>query len=85
MSDYKIWAGLDRDKNGGGLIGFVKKCLICKRLKNFKTITNKCICSEITICKRKWLCFSTCRSSSNENFKVFFEELTNSFSKANES
>ena len=46
----------DRYKNVGGLIEFVKKDLICKRLKNFETSTSESICPEITICKREWLC-----------------------------
>ena len=34
--DYRIRARRDKHKNGGGLIEFVKKVLICKRLKNLK-------------------------------------------------
>ena len=63
---------LDRHKNEGGLIEFVKKGLICKRLKNFEISTSECICSEITIWKRKWLCFSIYRPPSYENLEVFF-------------
>ena len=85
IPDYEIKARRDRHKNGGGLIEFVKKGLICKRLKNFKTSASECICSEITISKRKWLCFSIYRPPSNENLEIFFEELTNSLSKASES
>ena len=85
IPDYKIRVRHDRHKNGGGLIEFVKKGLICKWLKNLKTSTNECICSKITICKRKWLSFSIYRPLSNENVEVLFEELTNSLSKANES
>ena len=54
-------------------------------LKNFETSVSECICSEITISKRKWLCFSIYRLPSNENLEIFFEELTNSLSKASES
>ena len=85
IPDYEVRARRDRHKNGGGLIEFVKKGLICKRLKNFETTTSECIYSEITISKRKWLCFSIYRPTSNENLEIFFEELTNSLSKASES
>ena len=54
-------------------------------LKNFETSVSECICSEITISKRKWLCFSIYRPPFNENLDIFFEELTNSLSKASES
>ena len=43
------------------------------------------ISSEISISKRKWLCFGIYRSPSNENLEIFIEELTNSLSKASES
>ena len=85
IPDYEIRARRDRHKNVGGLTEFVKKGLICKRLKNFETSPSECICSEITISKRKWLCFSIYRPPSNENLEIFFEELTSSLSKAFES
>ena len=85
IPDYEIQARRDRHKNGGGLVEFVKKGLIFKQLKNFETSTTECICSEIIICKRKWLFFSIYRTRSNENLEVFVEELTNSFSKTSES
>ena len=85
LLDYEIRARPDRHKNGGGLIEFVQKGLICKRLKNFETSAGECICFEITISKRILLCFSICRPPSNENLELFFEELTNSLSKASES
>ena len=61
----------DYEINGGGLIQFVKKGLICKRLKNFETNPSEWICSEITISKRKWLCFSIYRPPPNENLEIF--------------
>ena len=75
--DYEIWARHDRHKNGGGLIKFVKNGLICKWLKNFEISLSECICSEIAICKRKWLCFSIYKTPSDENLESFFEYLTN--------
>ena len=73
IPDYEIRARRNRHKNGGGLIEFVKKRPICKRLNNFETSVSECICSEITISKRKWLCFSIYRPLSNENLEIFFE------------
>ena len=76
IPDYEIRA---RNKNGGDLIQFAKKGPIFKRLKNVKTSTSECVSSEITICKRKWLCFSIYRPPSNENFEVlnFKIDVTN--------
>ena len=47
-----------RDQNtyGGGLIELIKKGLICKRLKTFETVNSECICSELTISNKKWVC-----------------------------
>ena len=70
--NYEIRARHDRQKNGGGLIEFIKKGLICKRLKNVEASASECICSEITRSKRKWLCFSIYRSPSNENLEILF-------------
>ena len=52
LPNYEIRARHGKDKNTGGLIEFVKKGLICKRLKIFETRKSKCICSEITISKK---------------------------------
>ena len=75
----------DYEIKGGGLIQFVKKGLICKRLKNFETNPSEWICSDITISKKKWLCFSIYRPPFNENLEIFFEELKNSLSRTSES
>ena len=85
LPNYKIRARRDRDKNGGGLIEFVKKGLICKKLKIFEPRKSECICSEITVSKKKWLCFSVYRPPSHDNLELFFDELTSSLSKASES
>ena len=69
IPDYEIQARQGRDKNGGSLIEFVKKCLICKLLKNFETSRSKCICSEIIICERKRLSFNIYRPPFSENLK----------------
>ena len=37
ISNYEIRNGRDRDKNGGGLIKFVRKGFITKRLKDYET------------------------------------------------
>ena len=75
----------DYEIKGGGLIQFVKKGLVCKRLKNFETNPSEWICSDITISEKKWLCFSIYRPPFNENLEIFFEELTNFLSKTSDS
>ena len=72
-------------REGGALIEFVKKGLMCKKLKIFEPRKSECICSEITMSKKKWLCFSIYRPSSHDNLELFFDKLTRSLSKASES
>ena len=44
------------DKNSGGLIEFVKKGIICKRISEFELSFSEYICSELAISNTKWLC-----------------------------
>ena len=47
VENYDIWNGKDRNKHGSGLIQFVRKGLICKKIKVPKNVTNEIILSEI--------------------------------------
>ena len=53
-----------------------------KRLKDYETQICETICSEFTISKRKWICFSVYRPPSYNNLIILFEELTKSVCKA---
>ena len=77
-SNYEIRDQRDRDKNGGGLIKFVRKDFITKRLKDYKAQICETICSEFKIFRRKWICFSVYRLPCYNNLIIFFEELTKS-------
>ena len=85
MSHYKRGARGDRSKYGDGLIEFVKKGLICKRLKTFETVNSDRTCSELTISNNKWICFSVYYHHSQGNLELFFDELSSCLSKASES
>ena len=74
IDNYEIRNRKDRDKNGGGLIEYVKKGVICKQINNFD-ICNEIICSELTVRNKKWVIFSVYRPPSNSNLKSFFGEL----------
>ena len=82
ISNYEIRNRRDRDKNGGGLIEFVRKGFITKRLKDYETQFCETICSEFTVSKNKWICFSVYRPPSYNNLIIFFEELTKSVCKS---
>ena len=46
IENYEITARRGRDGHGGGLIEFVKRGIICKRVKQFETVISESICSE---------------------------------------
>ena len=86
IENFEIRKRKDRNKNGGGLIEYVSKGLICKEINEIsKSINNEIICSEITIRNKKWLIFNVYRPPYHNNLNDFFEELenllTNAFSK----
>ena len=51
--DYELRNCRNRDKSGGGLIKFVKKGIINKRLRDLETNLSQAICTEITISKKR--------------------------------
>ena len=71
---YEVRARRDRHKHEGGLIEFVRQGFICKRLKKYEPNCSEYICSEFTISKKNWICFSIYRPPSTVNIKTFFEE-----------
>ena len=75
INNYEIRARRDRDKNGGGLTEFVRKSLICKRLRKYKSLNIEVICSEVTISNKNWVIFSIYRPPHYSNLLAFFKEL----------
>ena len=65
-----------------GLIEFVRKGFITKKIKKYETKVSEIIASEFTISKKKWFCLSFYRPPTSNNLDIFFEELANSLSKA---
>ena len=82
LNGYEVRARRDRHKHGGGLIEFVRQGFICKRLKKYEPNCSERICSEFTISKKKWICFSIYRPPSTGNIKTFFEKMNEVISKA---
>ena len=75
IGDYEIRNRRDRNKRGGGLIEFVKKRIITKRLKDLETNLSETICTEITISQKSWFCMSEYRPPSSRNIDAYFAEL----------
>ena len=56
--------------------------LFVKTIPEYTSDKVKCICSEFTISKSKWTCFSIYWPPVSSNLTIFFEELTKVLSKA---
>ena len=80
INGYEVRARRDRGKSGGGLIEFVRKGFICKRLKKFEPKFSEIFCSEFTIPNKNWICFSVYRPPTQNNLECFFNQLTTSLS-----
>ena len=63
VEGYEIRARHDRDKYGGGLIKFVRRGLICKRLRDYEPKHSNCLCSELLPTKSGYALVSTDRLS----------------------
>ena len=53
IENYEIRNRRDRDKNGCGLIEFVRKGFITKTIKEYETKVSETIATEFTISKKK--------------------------------
>ena len=53
INNYEVRARRDRDKNGRGLIEFVRKSLVCRRLKKLEPKSSEVTCPEFTISNKK--------------------------------
>ena len=71
ISGYEIRARKGRNKYRGGLIEYVKKGVICKRIQKFEMLTHESVCSELTIAKKKWLCLGIYRPPAPKNLNIF--------------
>ena len=72
----------DRDRNGGGLLVYIKKGTPCKRLKTYEEANIESICFEITIKSRKWFILAFYRPPNNENLHIFFNYISKCTEKA---
>ena len=71
LEGYEIRSRKDRGKYGGGLIEFVKDGFICKTIPEHTSDKIECICSEFTISKNMWICFSIYRPPVSSKLTIF--------------
>ena len=84
IDQYEIQTQRDRNKNGGGLIEYVRRGLICKSLEDAINLNSDIRLSEITIKSNKWAIFSAYRPPCNSNIKTCLGDLSNLLTKTSE-
>ena len=57
------------------LLNFLGKALSAKDWKKYEPNCSDYICSEFTVSKKKWICFSIYRPPSTGNIETFFQEM----------
>ena len=80
---FAIEIRVRRDRYGheGGLIEFVKRGIICERVKQLETVISESICSEIAISRKKRFRMGICRPPNFNNLNTVFKEVSDSLSK----
>ena len=73
VEGYEIRARCDQDKYVGGLIEFVRRGLICKKLRDYEAKHSECLCYELTFTNNKWICFSIYRPPESSSLSMFFQ------------
>ena len=76
IENYDIRNRKDRNKHGGGLIEFVRKGLIRKRLEVPKNVTSEIIASDNTEKNSKWTIVSAYRPPNNFRICNFLNDLS---------
>ena len=84
INNYEIRERRERDKHRGGLIKFVRKGLICKRLRKYESLNIEVICSKAIISNKNWVIFSIYRPPDYSNLLAFFKELGKYLNQASE-
>ena len=71
----------DRNEHGGGLMLYARKGVVCNRLTLYETTSLELLCSELIVCKKKWIIFSVFRPP-DSNLDGFFANLSVSLNQA---
>ena len=82
VNDYQKQIRRDRNEFGGGLMQFVRKGVVCKRVSSFERPNIEIICSDLMVCKKRRAIFSIYRPPDASNLKLFFRERSSSLNSA---
>ena len=81
VNGYKKPIRRDRTEHGGGIMLYVRKGIVSKRVPVFETPAIELLCSELTVSKRLWIVFSFYRPP-DSNLAAFFKALSTSLNSA---
>ena len=76
INNYQKPIRRDRNEFGGGLMQFVRKGVVCNRVSTFESPAIEIICSDLMVCKKRWVIFSIYRPPDASNLELFFRELS---------
>ena len=81
LNNYQPPMRLDRNEHGGGLMQYARKGVICNRQTLYESTSLELLCSELIVCKKKWIIFSVYRPP-DSNQDAFFANLSDSLDQA---
>ena len=81
LNNYQPPMRRDRNEHGGGLMQYARKGVVCNRLTLYETNSLELLCSELIVCKKKWIIFSVYRPP-DSNLDSFFATLSVSLNQA---
>ena len=57
LNNYTSPMRRDRNEHGGGLMQYVRRGVVCNRLNVYESTSFEVLCSELIVCKKKWITF----------------------------
>ena len=76
MNNYQKPLRSDRNEFGGVIMLFARKGGVCNRVPVLETPSQKILCSELIVTKKKWIVYSIYRPPESSNIDAFFEDLS---------
>ena len=81
LNNYEPPMRRDRNEHGGGLMLYARNGVVCNRLTLYETTSLELLCSELIVCKKKWIIFGVYRPL-DSNLDDFFANLSVSLNQA---
>ena len=73
VNNYQTPILQDRNGFGGDLMQFIRNGVVCDRVSTFENSEIDCICSELMVCKKRWVVFGVYGPPEASNLELFLE------------